>query len=396
MWLNLHYLLLCVYAAAPVFYTGLLLDRWYRLRSRAAMKALGGTVTAALVLGGGMATFFALAVGARVRYDQVLLATFFFMTVLVVMKGVLALAKGAAGRIGGPRPHRAVSAAAHGILILLVAIPYVMSAVMTYRPKVGIVGDPMTELSWGYEAVTFPATDGVKLSGWWIPGTNGRTVLVCHGLGANKLNQLHVARRLHAAGYGVLTFDFRAHGGSGGQFTTFGDHERRDVLGAVRYLKAHRPEASRQIVAVGASLGAAAMIAAVAEPTLGGRIDALVVYATYADLGALAKDVCDRRFPWPLNYVARYGAVPLASAHAGADLQAFAPARLIGRVAPRPVLIVHGKGDEIIPFANARALFDAAGGPKELIALEGGHNDIIEDEPTARRVVEFLDGHLPR
>jgi fermentation-respiration switch protein FrsA (DUF1100 family) len=395
MYQNLHYLLLCVYAAAPIFYTGLLLDRWYRRRSRAAMKALGGTATAALVLGGGMSTFFALAVGARVRYDQVLLATFFFVTVLVVMKGVLGLAKVAAVRIGGPRPHRAVSAGVHGILIVVLAIPYVMSAVMTYRPKVGIVGDPASELSWAFEAVTFPATDGVKLSGWWIPGSNGRAVLVCHGLGANKLNQLHVARRLHARGYGVLTFDFRAHGGSGGQFTTFGDHERRDVLGAVRYLKTHKPEASRRIVAVGASLGAAAMIAAAADPKVGSQIDALVVYATYADLGELAREVCDGRFPWPLNYVARYGAVPLASAHAGVDLQVFAPARLIGRVAPRPVLIVHGKQDEIIPFEQGRALFDAAGEPRELIPLEGGHNDIIEDEGTARRVVEFLDHQLP-
>jgi len=287
---------------------------------------------------------------------------------------------------------KATSVGIHLFLILVLVTPYVMAAVMTYRPKVGIAGTPLSELSWPYEAVAFVATDGTKLSGWWIPAKGAeRTVLLCHGLGANKLNQLHMARRLHEAGYNVLTFDFRAHGESGGQFSSFGDRERRDVLGAVRYLKAARPDAARQIVAVGASLGAAAMIAAAAE---GADVDALVIYATYADLGDLAKDVCDRRFPWPVNYVGRYLAVPLASAHAGTNLEAFAPVGMMGRIAPRPVMIVHGKRDEIIPVENGRRLFEAARGPKELILLEGGHNDIIDDEPTARSVVKFLDDQL--
>jgi hypothetical protein len=225
MWSTLHYLLLCCYAATPILFAGILLDRWHRGRSRAALKELVGTATGAMLLGGGMAIFFASAVGARVRYDQILLASFFFMTVLIAVKGVLRLAKVAAARVGlAGRWAKAASFGIHLFLILVLVIPYVMAAVMTYRPKVGIAGTPMKELSWPYEEVYFAATDGTKLSGWWIPAKGAeRTVLLCHGLGANKLNQLHMARRLHEAGYNVLTFDFRAHGESGGQFSSFGD-----------------------------------------------------------------------------------------------------------------------------------------------------------------------------
>jgi fermentation-respiration switch protein FrsA (DUF1100 family) len=298
---------------------------------------------------------------------------------------------------------RVVRAACQVVVVGGVGLPYGMAAVMTYRPKIAIAGDPRTELGWGFEDVSFKTADGVKISAWWIPCEatgaavgSGRTVLVCHGLGANKLNQLHVARRFRRMGYNVLTFDFRAHGASGGQFSSFGDLERRDVLAAVRWLKTNRPREARRIVGVGASLGAAALIAAASQEgsNEAGEIDAIVVYATYADFGRLTAEVADARFPWPANWLARWGGVPLASVHAGADLGGFAPVRMVGRVAPRPVMIVHGRGDELIPIGHGRALFEAAGGVKRFLEVEGDHNAIIDDEGAARAVAEFVEGAL--
>jgi fermentation-respiration switch protein FrsA (DUF1100 family) len=415
MWL-LHGLLLCGYAATPVLYTAALLARWHAGRSRAALRDLMGTAAAAILLGGAVAIFFAVAVGARPRYDQALLASFYFMTVVLVLKGLLHAGRRLAGRLTvtsaiarlvtrRPSVRPILSALCQTVLVFFIGLPYVMAAVMTYRPKVAIVGDPRTALHWPFEAVAFKAADGVPLSAWWIPGppnrahpeNAGRTVVVCHGLGANKLNQLPMARLLYPLGYNVLAFDFRAHGGSGGQFTTYGDHERRDVLAAVGWLKSNHPREARQVVGLGASLGAAALIAAATEETspLSRDLDAVIVYGTYADLGQLTREVPDR-FPWPLNLLATHLAVPIASLHANANLRAFAPVRTIARLAPRPLLIVHGRQDEIIPPHHGQDLFDAAGEPKQLILLDGDHNGVIDDDGAARAIADFLDRHLPR
>src|SRR4029078_1443198 len=98
---------------------------------------------------------------------------------------------------------------------------------------------------------------------WWIPGASGetgRTILLCHGHSANKATQLSLVRKLVPIGYNVLAIDFRGHGESAGQLTSFGDLERRDVLGAVRWLRATHPEATHKIFGLGASMGAAALI----------------------------------------------------------------------------------------------------------------------------------------
>lgn len=426
-----HILLRAAYAVIPIFYSAILLDRWYRLRQKKALGGLISTAVAALVLGGGMATIFAGAVGARVRVDQVLLAGLYFFSLLVVLKGLDKLAMAAGRRAFGvrdeidspmsrsggnritgfldetpahnpPRGRRVGVGVIRVAVLIGVGLPYVMAAAMVYRPKVGLAGDPMTEMRWPFEPVTLSATDGERISAWWIPAARPpagapaewgtRTAVICHGLGANKLNQLLLGRIADARGYNLLAIDFRAHGASGGQFSTFGDHERRDVLGALRWLARNRPEQSRKIIGIGASLGAAAMIAAAGDDSPEGRsLSGLVVYATYADFGALATDVSRERFPPVMGPLARWVAVPLASIHAGADLAAFRPADAVKRLAGRPMAIIHGRRDEIIPPSHAEALIAAHPGPRKLILLESDHNGIVEDDRAGTEAINFVE-----
>jgi fermentation-respiration switch protein FrsA (DUF1100 family) len=173
------------------------------------------------------------------------------------------------------------------------------------------------------------------------------------------------------------------------------------VLAAARWLKQERPQQAERIYGVGASMGAAALIAAAAEDSEDGlAIDAVAVYGTYDSIGNLAKDITKARFSVmpPLDWLTLHVGLPLASAHAGTDLTAFSPAKLIDHVAPRPVMIIHGNflsrekpGDEIIPFERGDALYDAASQPKYRWWVPGGdHNGIINDQTIGRIVVEFF------
>ena len=157
-------------------------------------------------------------------------------------------------------------------------------------------------------------------------------MIVCHGLASNKANQLVLVRDLIPAGYNVLAFDFRGHGESGGQQTSFGDLERRDVLGAVRRLREARPRQSQHIYGVGASLGAAALIAAAADKSEDGRaIDAVAVYGTFDDLRQLARDIGRDRFLPPFDRVIPSLALPMAAAQVARTCHRFVRSISSGR-----------------------------------------------------------------
>jgi uncharacterized protein len=314
-------------------------------------------------------------------------------------------------RIRRPLPRRGAVAAMllmRWLILFGIGLPYVMAAVLTYRPKVGLVDDPAITYGWQFEPVHFSATDGTSISAWWIGAqpdsraseterASKRTVLVCHGLGANKANHLILAQSLVPAGYNVLVFDFRAHGESGGQLASFGDLERYDVLGAVRWLRQARPEQSIEIYGVGASMGAAALLAAAADPSPEGRaIAAVAVYGTYDELSGLADTVAVSRFPKPMRWLVHHLAIPMASLQSGTDLRQFSPARAAQLMWPRPLLVIHGIQDEIIDFDHGRRLFDAASPPKLRFWIEDAtHNSIVDDKATADAVRRFFDQATP-
>ena len=220
------------------------------------------------------------------------------------------------------------------VVLFGLGLPYVMATVMTYRPKVDLRDDPQTQLGFQFEPVQFTATDGTTLSGWWMPAQHPRgrgyravgqdTVLICHGLASNKSNQLILSRGFVPYGYNVLIFDFRAHGESGGQLTSFGDVERRDVLGAVRWIREHHITQAHHIYGVGASMGAAALIAAAADPSTEGKaIDAIAAYGTYDSMHAEMEYIASERFIAPLRWIIERFGLPMASARSVRICQSF-------------------------------------------------------------------------
>jgi len=231
------------------------------------------------------------------------------------------------------------------------------------------------------EEVSFPsASDALRISGWFFAaGTSTQkapAIVLCHGIWTGRRECLPLALRFRAAGYNVLTFDFRAHGLSDGRFTSVGHHETNDVLGAVEFVK-QRPEVDvSRIGVVGFSMGAAASIQAAARS---GDISALVAdsaYATFLDAAKYSFRLVTRFPQFPIAPIAMRWAKWMVNV----DASQLRPIDVIGQIAPRPVLMVNGTQDMIIPPVLGQALFGALKEPRRVIWYDGGHGDIPRDD----------------
>lgn len=419
VYLLLHYMLVVAYLLAPVVAVGRAV--WLQRRGAGrtgvaggARLAMLGTIVAGTAMGVSLSVVYAVAVKGRVSIWQAVLASYFATALMVLLKGFDWLLRQAVWRLSvrrAPagdglesrqrfRPGVALAGNLVRVVVLFgFGLPFVMAAVVTYRPRVLLNDDPMSQLGFAFERVQFTTADGVTISGWWVPARRGsraaesdRTVVVCHGLGSNKSNQLILCRKLVPGGFNVLAIDMRAHGESGGQLSGFGDLERSDVLAAVGWLKEFRAGQAAHVYGLGASQGAAAVIAAAADPSPEGQaIEAVAVYGTYDDLQGLVSSIASKTFLPPLNVLVDRLALPIASAHIGVDLRAFRPAELTDRIWPRPILVIHGVQDQIIDFSHGRNLYEKAWFPKDHLWIDrGDHNSIINNDDAAEAVRAFF------
>ncbi len=261
-------------------------------------------------------------------------------------------------------------------------------------------GLPFTE-------VLFPSTDGLTLHGWFIPaggvaafsledddwasGSRG-TVVFGHGRFGSKDADLRYTPFLREAGYSCFLFDFRGHGRSEGNYTSFGFHERKDLLGAVDLL---RSKGISSVGVLGFSLGAVVGMttAAVRE-----EIVAVISDGAFIQLRkALARGAEERGLPtWIIRLLGPF-VLWLAGRRVGCDLEESDPIRWVDKIAPRALLLIHGDRDWYISTEDVRRLYDRAGQPKELwIAPEAGHREVdqVYPEEYRERVLSFFDRYL--
>ena len=207
-----------------------------------------------------------------------------------------------------------------------------------------------------YEDVTFTTDKGRTLHGWFVPGTTGNNVITwlwLHGNGGNishRVEELAMIR--HRLGVNVFIFDYQGYGRSEGKPTEEGTYQ--DARAALEHLEKHTGVAPDKIVYFGRSLGSAVAVnLAVEHPPLG-----LVLVSPFSSV----EDMARVSYPFlPLGWLTRGRYNSMAR---------------IGLV-KRPVLIIHGELDNLVPVAQAKLLFDAANEPKGFQALPGAaHNDI--------------------
>lgn len=250
------------------------------------------------------------------------------------------------------------------LIALLLAFTYWQAARLVHPTRKPLVLHPRN-LAVPHEEVVIASPVG-KLAAWYLPGTNGRTLIGLHGINDNKEQWLAPAADLQRRGYNVLLLDFRGHGQSEGRFVTFGDRETEDVRAVLTYLQSRGDVDLTRIGLMGLSLGAiTAIIAAARLP----EIRAVVAEAAFGDLKQ-DLGIAFHRFtglpPFPFaNLVVFWGRLLV-----GAKLSQLRPVAVVDRIAPRAVFIIGDLKDNLVdePQTSA-ALFAQAGEPKQLWQL---------------------------
>jgi uncharacterized protein len=273
-------------------------------------------------------------------------------------------------------------------LVIFVFAPLLLGSLI-HRFKIGNPRDLGDFASLPIESVTFKTEDGLSLSGWYLPSHDcDSTVIICHGLGANKGNFAVFLTLFYGNGYNALIFDFRGHGDSDGHTTTFGLFETADVRAAVDWLRRERPAASRHVFALGSSMGAMALVRAAADDP---RIEAVVLDSAFAGAPLLARQ--HLAFLPAIGPVLAKLALSSMSLHAGQSLWKLDATAAISRISPRPILLIHGQDDVIIPPVNMSLLFESAREPKNSWLAPGPHSNVVTEDFDAyqTRVIQFFE-----
>lgn len=278
---------------------------------------------------------------------------------------------------------------ARAMLTLTLFVPLFLGAVLTHRFKFGDGQTPADAGIEPFEAVAFRTADGLNIAGWFVPEPeSGRTVVICHGAGANKGNFLSFVLLFHRMGYNSLIFDFRAHGDSDGHTTSYGVEERHDVAAAVRWLQQEHPDRCRHVLGLGSSMGAAALLGAAVETR---AFDGLVLDSCFRSAGELVDHHLGR-----LGWAGRaWGKLLLASMRMQSSwgLGASDAARLAGRLEAEAVLVICGERDRVVPREQGEEVFRRIDGPKARWVGGGSHSNVVVEsfEEYQRRVIGFFD-----
>ncbi len=242
----------------------------------------------------------------------------------------------------------------------------------------------------GFEEVEFWSRDSVRLAGWYSPPANGALILLLHGYGENRSSLLPQAQDLAEAGYGVLLYDLRAHGESGGAARSGGWADVADVDAAIQYVR-QRAGVETALGIYGFSIGGQVALRAAAEIL---DLRAVVAdgpsYSTTADAPAeldFSARVA-RGVRW-LTYALTEWRTGIAEPEAVKDV--------IGRIAPRPVLLIATGPPDGLEQLTTGGYYAAAGEPKDLWVLpEAWHGAAyrLRRAEYRQRLLEFYGAAL--
>jgi fermentation-respiration switch protein FrsA (DUF1100 family) len=269
------------------------------------------------------------------------------------------------------------------LAVFIIALGFAEVNNALHPPRIIPPGNTLRENKIEFQQLDLITEDGIRLSAWYTPPRKGAVILLAHGYGDNRPEWVHAL--LAKKGYGVLSWDARAHGESDGEVSTIGYLEVLDVKAALDYVLA-QPDVSH-IGAWGGSMGGATLIRAAANFP---AIEALFIDSSFASLD----DEFDFLIPYPvINPLAKF----IAEIQTGIHLDQINPMNDIAQISPRPVYIVHSLGDTVAPPDAGEKLFNAANEPRFLwVEQNAAHLSIhlANERSYQRRLVGFFDEWL--
>lgn len=229
------------------------------------------------------------------------------------------------------------------------------------------MGSTPADAGLAYEDVSFVASDGPRLHGWWVPAeVDAPVVLFFHGNGGNISHRVGTLAQLNRLGFSVFIFDFRGYGKSRGRLSEAGTY--LDAQAAWEYVRGPLAVPADRIVLMGRSLGGAL------ATDLATRVNArcLIVESAFVSVPEIGREF--------------YPLLPIGLGRIRYDSLAKIP-----RI-NMPVLVMHGPSDRVIPYRHGQRLYEAAVDPKEWYDLPGDHNEggFLGDPVYARRLTEFI------
>jgi dipeptidyl aminopeptidase/acylaminoacyl peptidase len=227
----------------------------------------------------------------------------------------------------------------------------------------------------GLASVELRTRAGYRLAGWYVPSTNRAAIVLAHGTHADRASLLPEARILAEAGFGVLAFDWPGYGQSEREGKVrWGVNERAALGTALDWLAARDDVDKDRIGGFGLSMGGyiLAQVAA-GDP----RLHAVVLAATPSEM--IEQTRYEHRRWWLLSEEPAEWALRSS----GMAVEDLVPVKIISEISPRPVFVLGGDADPIVPESMTRQLFDAAHDPKRLWivpgAMHGGYATTAPD-----------------
>jgi fermentation-respiration switch protein FrsA (DUF1100 family) len=257
------------------------------------------------------------------------------------------------------------------------ALIYFKQSSLVFLPEIdrGFRANP-ANLGLAFTPLRLATSDGEILDGWFVPADTKREtrglVIFFHGNAGNNGHRLDYLRMFHDLGLATLIVDYRGYGLSSG--TPSEEGTNLDAEAAWRHATQVLGFPATRIVLFGESLG-----------------------------GGVATRLAAENHPGALVLASTFTSVP----DMGADLYPFLPIRLLARIRYEtlthlpniacPILVIHSRNDDVIPFSHGRRLFEAARPPKYFLEIEGGHNDgfIFSKNDWVSRLDGFLQQALP-
>lgn len=273
------------------------------------------------------------------------------------------------------------------LMVLLTSLFSFGCTHLFYQPSQEMYFEPK-QAKIEYQEIKFQSEDGTQLSGWYFPALKdskkrNTTIVQFHGNAENLSSHFASLIWVISHGFNLFVFDYRGYGKSDGKPNQEG--VQKDALSAINWaMNNPADQKPDHIILYGQSLGGAVVLGAFDSIPDKGKIELLVIEGSFASYKSVArKKLSQSWITWifqPLAYLL------VSDSTSGKDR--------LSKLAPTPLLVIHGEDDRIVPFDQGKKIFEEASEPKTFwIIPKGRHLDTYfrERGKYRKQFVDFVE-----